>query len=126
MTYEGAVPAEKVGDVLSCSDLFFLPTRGENFGHVFVESWAAGVPVLTSDQTPWRDLERQGVGWDLPLGDASAFARVIDDAARWSAEQRAEYRDRCLRFAEHHVRSDSATEDNRRMFSGIVRGDERA
>ena len=33
-------------------DLLFLPTKGENFGHVILESMSAGTPVLISDTTP--------------------------------------------------------------------------
>jgi hypothetical protein len=45
----------------------YLPTRGENFGHAIAESLNHATPVIISDQTPWRKLERIGVGWDLPL-----------------------------------------------------------
>jgi glycosyltransferase involved in cell wall biosynthesis len=35
-------------------DYFVLPTCGENFGHAIVESMAMGLPVIISDQTPWK------------------------------------------------------------------------
>jgi glycosyltransferase involved in cell wall biosynthesis len=46
---------------------FILPTLGENFGHVFIEALAAGCPLIISDRTPWLNLEKQRIGWDLPL-----------------------------------------------------------
>jgi glycosyltransferase involved in cell wall biosynthesis len=52
---------------LPAYDVLVLPSRGENFGHIVVEAWAAGCPVLVSDLTPWRNLAEDGVGWDLPL-----------------------------------------------------------
>ena len=69
--YQGILDHDEVIRVMAMHDLFFLPTHGENFGHVIVEALAAGCPILISDQTPWRDLEKEGVGWDLPL---SVFA----------------------------------------------------
>jgi glycosyltransferase involved in cell wall biosynthesis len=66
-SYEGPVPNKEVGEIIAGHDLFFVPTQGENFGHVFLEALSAGVPVLTSDQAPWRDLQGDGVGWHLPL-----------------------------------------------------------
>ena len=51
-----------------------LPTLGENFGHVIVEAWTAGCPVLVSDRTPWRQLASHGVGWDVAL-DHRALGR---------------------------------------------------
>ena len=35
----------------------FLPSKGENFGHIIMESLAASTPVIISDLTPWKDLE---------------------------------------------------------------------
>ena len=61
---------------LSTYDVMILPTLGENFGHIIVEAWAAGCPVLISDRTPWRQLTSQGLGWDVPL-DHEAWIRAI-------------------------------------------------
>ncbi len=44
-----------------------MPSLTENFSYTVLESLQAGIPVLISDQTPWRDLEAQGIGWDLDL-----------------------------------------------------------
>ena len=50
--HHGAIPFQKVLGVLSKNDLFLFPTKGENFGHVICEALFAGLPVITSDQTP--------------------------------------------------------------------------
>lgn len=54
-----------------------LPTLGENFGHVIFESLMSGVPVLISDQTPWKGLITQHAGWDISLAKEDEFSRVI-------------------------------------------------
>ena len=46
VSYLGAVLPENVQGILSKYDLFVLPTRGENYGHVILESLATGTPVL--------------------------------------------------------------------------------
>lgn len=116
VSYEGAVPADAVGEVFSRHDLFFLPTRGENFGHVFLEAWAAGTTILLSDQTPWRDLSEEGVGWDLALDDEEGFVRAIENAASRSDGQRAACRARCLAFASRHLNNQASIGENRKMF----------
>ncbi|SMO35124.1 Glycosyltransferase involved in cell wall bisynthesis [Saccharicrinis carchari] len=67
VTHKGIVDAEKVGETIQDYHVMFLPSRGENFGHVILESFMAGRPVLISDQTPWRELEKDSCGWDLSL-----------------------------------------------------------
>ena len=78
----GSVLPEDVTEVFQRHDLFLLPSRGENFGHVIAEALLAGTPVLISDMTPWHHLERDGVGWDLPLGDTGAFVTAIEEASK--------------------------------------------
>jgi glycosyltransferase involved in cell wall biosynthesis len=77
--YCGIAPHAEIDAILRSHDLFFLPSHGENFGHVILEALDAGCPVLISDRTPWRDLEEAGVGWDLPPDDIESFRRVIED-----------------------------------------------
>jgi len=68
---------EEVSEVLTSYDLMVLPTAGENFGHIILESLAAHTRVLISDQTPWADLEEYGVGWSLSLDNLSAFSDLL-------------------------------------------------
>jgi glycosyltransferase involved in cell wall biosynthesis len=81
MSYCGLVAPDETMRVVGEYHLFFAPTRAESFGHAITEAFMAGCPVLISDQTPWRDLERRRAGWDLPLGDAERFAQAMDQFA---------------------------------------------
>ena len=85
----GPVPSEKVIETLADHDLFFLPTRGENYGHVITEAVQAGLPILISDRTPWKGLAKEGIGRDLPLTEPSEFARYIEEIANQSADEKA-------------------------------------
>ena len=75
--YHGAIANSDVSRTLAAYDLFFLPTLGENFCHAIFDALEVGLPVLISDQTPWRDLEEMEAGWSLPLSDPSVFAAAI-------------------------------------------------
>lgn len=63
----GVVEPEQISSVIAGHHMLVLPSRGENFGHVIAESLLAGRPVLISDQTPWRDLEKSQSGKVIPL-----------------------------------------------------------
>lgn len=54
---EGVPPPYGVGS------LFLLPTHSENFGLVIAEALAAGLPAITTDQTPWHGLDEREAGW---------------------------------------------------------------
>lgn len=79
-----SVSDEEKWHLYRSADLFVLPTYSENFGIVVAEALAAGVPVLTTTGTPWRDLIREGCGWwiepnpqalAVALGEAAAASR---------------------------------------------------
>ncbi len=87
VTYNGDVPFRELGQLTAAQHIFALPTRGENFGHAIFEALNHGKPVLISDQTPWRKLEEQQAGWDLPLDDKSAFTNRLQQAIDWSQQE---------------------------------------
>ena len=117
VSYGGSIQHDQVLATIAKFDLFFLPTRGENFGHVFLEAWSAGVPVLVSDQTPWRGLEALQVGWDIPLDSPEQFVRALEVAAGLDIGERIQMRKRCIEFARAKADDAEALELNRHLFT---------
>lgn len=115
-SYCGGVAHEQVLSVLAPHHLFFVPTLGENFGHVYLEALSAGVPILVSDQTPWRNLLAQEVGWDLPLSKPSEFTRAVESVAKLDASARARIRKNCIEFADRYATDGEALVQNRSLF----------
>jgi len=66
-------------------DAFFLPTRGENYGHAIIEALLMGFPVIISDKTPWKDLSKRGLGFDLPL-QREKFTEALISLAEMNRE----------------------------------------
>jgi glycosyltransferase involved in cell wall biosynthesis len=73
VSYKGLLHPDKVVKTLTQYHYLFLPTKHENYGHVIAEALTAGCGLLISDKTPWRNLEKQGVGFDIPLSDKEKF-----------------------------------------------------
>ena len=74
INYKGPVANINVFNVLENYHVFFLPTQGENFGHVIFEALTSGCVLLISDKTPWKELQDRNAGWELPLNDNRNFA----------------------------------------------------
>lgn len=67
----GHVDGAEKAAAFARADLFVLPSHSENFGIVVAEALAHAVPVLTTQATPWQDLDRYACGRciDLPRSD---------------------------------------------------------
>jgi glycosyltransferase involved in cell wall biosynthesis len=65
--------------LFAAADLFVLPTFSENFGSVIVEALAAGVPVITTQGTPWSILRERRCGWWVPIGP-SGLEEALEEA----------------------------------------------
>ncbi len=108
VTYHGAIGQQAVPEALASHDLFFLPTRGENYGHAIVDALAAGLPALLSDQVPWRRLEEARAGWTLPLDDESGFVAVLRDMAERTPCERLAMRQAARAYVEDQLQKDGA------------------
>lgn len=114
--YMGAVEHEQVKTLMKEHDLFFLPTFGENFGHVILEALVSGCPVLISDQTPWRNLERKGVGWDLPLEHPEKFQDVLQKCIVMNEREYNVLSNRAYKFGLKVVENKITLNLNRELF----------
>jgi phosphatidylinositol alpha-mannosyltransferase len=104
----GKVPEEQKAAELQRADVLCAPSlRGESFGMVLTEAFAASTPVVASDIPGYRDVARDGVdGVLVPPGDALALAEALralalDPARR--ASMAASARARAERFSWAHV-----------------------
>jgi len=118
--YRGAVKNTEVIEVFGKYDLFFLPTLGENFGHVIWEAMIAGCPVLISDLTAWRRLRELGVGWDLPLSEVDSFREIIENCADMDQEEHSSWSMRARNYALSKIHGGEAVERNISLFHSVL------
>jgi phosphatidylinositol alpha-mannosyltransferase len=95
-------------DELERADVLCAPSlRGESFGMVLTEAFAAGTPVVASNIAGYRDVVRDGVdGVLVPPADAQALAEALRDLYCESEERAAMARAAAAgaqRFAWPHV-----------------------
>ena len=112
----GKSPAELTA-LLPKYDFFVLPTQHENFGHVFIEAWAAGLPVITSDQTPWRDLLAKGIGWDLSLSKREPWIALLESIIQMHPDKLLKLKMQSARFVAN-LAQQQPLDAYKRLFEG--------
>lgn len=85
---------ESVSELLSCADLFLLPSEEESFGLVALEAHACGVPVVGTAGSGLAEVVEDGVTGSLhPVGDVGAMAEsgveYLTDDELWERTSRA-------------------------------------
>lgn len=117
--YRGALHPDAISSTLMAYDLFLFPTLGENFGHVIAEAISAGLPVLISDQTPWRGLQEKGLGWEFPLNQPEKFKAAVSECLEKSPLEYHEWRKNIRAWALANIGNQDAIEQNRQLFSNL-------
>lgn len=91
ITFEGGQYGDAKHGYYSSADLFILPSYGENFGIAVLEALAHGVPVLTTNRTPWDAILTKHCGWYIEPG-LEALAGALKTATSISDQKRSEIR----------------------------------
>jgi glycosyltransferase involved in cell wall biosynthesis len=83
-----AIDGEEKSEALADCDVFCVPSTKESFGHVFLEAWSAGKPVIAGDIPVERAIIEEGADGLLTAQEPSAIAEAI--LALLADERRAE------------------------------------
>jgi glycosyltransferase involved in cell wall biosynthesis len=87
IVFTGGVYGEVKDALHPLADLFVLPSFTENFGVVITDALAYGLPVITTQGTPWRELEEKKCGWWIPIGD-EPLAEALNAAIMLTEHER--------------------------------------
>ena len=120
VNFQGAVSYEQVAETFGRYHFFLFPTLGENFGHVVIESLAAGTPVVLSDQTPWRNLEKENIGWDLRLEEISSWRNIGQRCVEMSETEFYEMANSARDFAVNWLAAPEIETANRQVLRRAV------
>lgn len=121
--YCGAVEHENVANVMAAHDLFMLPSRGENFGHVILEALLAGCPALISDRTAFRNLSPREAGWDLPLERPEHFREILELCTGMDETTHARWRQGARRYALETIKDEDAVRQMEGVFLKALNSD---
>jgi glycosyltransferase involved in cell wall biosynthesis len=114
--YKGVLKPHEIAATLQQYHFYILPTQHENYGHSIVEALLAGLPIIISQATPWRALQKAGVGADLDLNKPNDWISYLQEALSLSQKSYEEMVQNCFSYAEEHVLSPAVVEDSRKLF----------
>ncbi|HYJ37256.1 MAG TPA: glycosyltransferase family 4 protein [Chitinophagaceae bacterium] len=116
VTFVGDKNSIEIRQLLLDHHFFVLPTCGENYGYSIVESFAAGRPVIISDNTPWHELSTKRIGWDLPLNNTREFTNAIQRASFMDEVEYSDWSSHSLQFAKQLYYKDLLNEKYSMLF----------
>ena len=97
------------------SHIFFLPSRGENYGHAIAEALSYGIPVVISDTTPWKNLEEVFAGKTTSLNPWK-LSESLDFFVNLSNEDYQIWSEGALKYASQNVNSPETLAQNKTLF----------
>jgi glycosyltransferase involved in cell wall biosynthesis len=116
VSYKGSLEKAEVHYTLQKYHALFMPTKGENFGHIILESFQAGCPVIISDQTPWQSLAKEAVGFDISLTDKAGYHVVFDKLSRLDQEGFNHLSENAFKFSLTYCQDDTLLGANKALF----------
>lgn len=117
--YKGNVDSELVVQTLKKHHVFLFPTLGENYGHVIQEALSAGCPCILSDQTPWKDLEKEGVGYIYPVDSINEFVYAMETYAQMNENEYRNCSSAALEYAIKNSNKKSQSTGYRKIFDTL-------
>lgn len=96
--YLGVVRGAEKARVLQSADLLVLPSFSENFGVVVGEALTYGLPVITTQGTPWKGLVDNRCGWWVEA-QSEAIERALREAISLGDRERSEMGARGRKYA---------------------------
>lgn len=120
VSYEGIIHHKDIMSVYKTHHVFLFPTLGENFGHVIYEALLGGCPVITSDQTPWRELSQKRIGWDIALENKAMFKKAIQACVDLTGEEYKKLSYNCFNYAKLNGFNSNKSENYFKLFGDFI------
>lgn len=106
-------------DLYQESALFVLPSYSENFGMVIAEAMSCGVPVITSEFTPWEFLDEEKAGWSIKLNQ-NTLGSTISEALSLPSEKLFEMGQNAARLVRERFDYRSVAKNSIQLYDWVL------
>jgi len=116
VNYHGAITPENLIPYYHNTNIFICPSQSENFGHAIFEAFSAGKPVITSFNTPWKNLEEKKIGINVsPKKDD--IKKSVEFFCTMNSEEYMDWSHRAAEFARSNDIFLTAKKSYKEMFT---------
>ena len=115
--YKGILQPKEIGKTISAYHVLILPTQNENYGHIIVETLQHGRIVVLSDNTPWRNLEIEKVGYDIALNDNKQFSEAILSLIKLNQNEFDTMSSKCITYIQSKLKIEEIKQKYLIMFN---------
>ncbi|HET9058225.1 MAG TPA: glycosyltransferase [Chitinophagaceae bacterium] len=115
--YHGEIKPIMVESVISQAHAFILPSKSENFAHAIFESFGCARPVITSNNTPWKELGHHSAGWNVNTEDTAEIERTISQLAAMNQLEYNLFCEGAYNLAVNYLRNQNFKESYRQLFA---------
>lgn len=106
------------------SSLFVLPTYSENFGMVIAEAMSCGIPCITTNGTPWQELNEKNIGWCIDISQENLL-QTISTAIDLGQDILFDMGQRCSEHIYNTYQYTQVALKNKYVYEWVVNGGEK-
>lgn len=115
--FKGQIPSDEVKKKIAEYHFLISSTSNENYGHAITEAFSVGLPVIISDQTPWKDLSEKGIGYDISLDNENDWHYALSKCLSMNQKKYDEMSAKALDFYQKKIVSKKDIEDHINLFN---------
>jgi glycosyltransferase involved in cell wall biosynthesis len=117
VVYHGALEPARVHELFEKIHLYIQPSKSENFGHAILEALSAGKPVITTNTTPFTNLNEYKAGYTVPINQLEIqLTRAIDMFSKMGPDEFSTYQKGSADFANNFVNVANLKKQYAEMF----------
>lgn len=105
-----------VKEALMDAHVFIMPSKSENFGHAIYEALSAGRPVITSNYTPWNNLQQSCAGMNVPVENDNKLIEAIHFFASMDEATLMQWHQGAIDYAARAIDTEKIRAQYREMF----------
>jgi glycosyltransferase involved in cell wall biosynthesis len=115
VVFEKEIEPADIKLALAKAHVYVLPSKSENFGHAIFEALSAGRPVITSNNTPWKNLKSSKAGINVAF-ESAEISKAVDFFAELDVDGMEDWSKAAFEYSEEAIDVERLKNSYRQMF----------